>query len=62
VHQLDAVEVEESTQEVTRRDVESTLDVHEEDDSLAGPLCRELLASCRPPTDLRLGPQQTAVR
>jgi hypothetical protein len=29
--------------------------VHEEDDGLAGPLRRELLARHRPPADLRLG-------
>jgi hypothetical protein len=38
------------------------LDVHEEDDGLAGPLRRELLARRRPQADLRLGPQQPAVR
>jgi hypothetical protein len=37
-------------------------DVREEDDGLSGPLRRELLAYHRPPADLRLGPQQPAVR
>jgi hypothetical protein len=62
VHQLDVVEVEESAQEVARRDAEPALDVCEEDDSFASALRRELLARCRPPADPRLGPQQPAVR
>jgi hypothetical protein len=33
------------------------LDVHEEDDSLAGHIHQELLSCRKPPTDLRLGPQ-----
>jgi hypothetical protein len=61
MYQLDAVEVEEATQEVARRDAESALDMREEDDGLAGPLRRELLTRRRPTTDLRLGPQQPAV-
>jgi hypothetical protein len=62
VHQLDAVEVEEATQEVARRDVETSLDVREEDNGLADPLIWELLARRQPPADLRLGPQQPAIR
>jgi hypothetical protein len=61
VHQLEAVEVEESMQEVARQDAEPALDVREEDDSLTGPLRRELLACRLPPADLRLGPQQPMV-
>jgi hypothetical protein len=57
VHQLDAVEVEEAMQEVSHRDAETSLDVREEDDGLAGPLYRELLARRPPPPDLELGPQ-----
>jgi hypothetical protein len=56
VHQLNAVEVEEAAQEVTRRDAEPALDMREEDDGLASPLRRELLARRWPPANLRLGP------
>jgi hypothetical protein len=56
VHQLNAVEVEEAAQQVARRDAEPALNMGEEDDGLAGPLRRELLAWRRPPADLRLGP------
>jgi hypothetical protein len=48
--------MEEAAQEVARRDAEPALDMHEEDDGHAGPLCQELLARRRPPADLRLGP------
>jgi hypothetical protein len=54
---LNVVEVEEVAKEVARRDAESALDVREEDDSLVGPLRRELLACRRPPANLRLRPQ-----
>jgi hypothetical protein len=49
-------EEEEAADEVARRDSESTLDVREEDDGLAGPLRRELVARDRAPADFRLGP------
>jgi hypothetical protein len=52
VHQLDAVEVEEATQEVTHWDAETALVVREKDNSLAGPLHQELLACRWPPADL----------
>jgi hypothetical protein len=44
MYQLNVVEEEEAAEEITHPDRESVLDVREEDDGLAGPLCRELLA------------------
>jgi hypothetical protein len=57
MHQLDAVEVQQSVQEVAHGDAESALDVHEEDDGLAGAPGRERLSRRRPPPDLCLGSQ-----
>jgi hypothetical protein len=62
MYQLDVIEEEKAVEEVTRRDPEPKLDMREEDDGLAGPLCLELLTRRRPPTDLRLGPQQSVGR
>jgi hypothetical protein len=61
MHQLDPVELQQPTQEVSCGDAESTLDVHDEDDRLADALGRERLSRCRSPPDLRLRPQQPAV-
>jgi hypothetical protein len=38
MYQLDAVEEEEAAKEIAHRDPKSTLDVREQDDSLASPL------------------------
>jgi hypothetical protein len=61
MYQLDAVEVQQPPQEVTRGDTKSALDVHEDDDSLTGLIHWECLSCHRPPPDLRLGPQQAAI-
>jgi hypothetical protein len=61
MYQLDAVEEEEAMEKIARRDPEPMLDERKEDDGLAGPLHRELLARRWPTADLHLGPQQLAV-
>jgi hypothetical protein len=61
MHQLDLVELQQPAQEVTCGDAESALDVRDEDDRVVGALGRERLSRCRPPRNLRLGPQQLTV-